>query len=394
VPAPEAAPADPAAPAASPGPVPPEVAPADPAAPAASLGPAAPAGPGPARGRAAAVTRGLAALLLVLLVVVARAGPESEPRNLAAVAVPYLLWPLLLAAAALTGPALWRAADPWWALASAERLAGTPVAPVPATPPPVWPAVVTGGAWAVFAGVYALSVPPRALATMLAGYTLALLAGALALGRPRWLGSADAVGLLVSWTGLLRRGGLTRWVPPAGAAALLGAVCGGALFARFRLSRGWVRFAVTDEPLLWHRGGAVAAVVAGAAAAYALDRWAARRGAAGSVAAALVPVVAATAVATVLRRALVAAQLLPPLVADPFARGWRLLGPLGEARAVDVNPWGTAVQQGLAAAVVTLGAVAGAWVLARRVRGVRQRDPAALAVYAVAFAGVLVATAQ
>lgn len=357
-----------------------------------------PAAPGRA-GRAGRAAGGvLGALVLLLLVVVARAGPPEEPRNLAAVAVPYLLWPLLLVSAALAGPALWRAVDPWWALGAAERLVapgetpgGGPARDGPAS---VWPGVVAAGAWGVFAGVYAVSVPPRALATMLAGYTLALLAGALALGRPRWLGSADAVGLVVSWTGLLRRGGLTRWVPPAGAAALLGAVFGGVAFARFRLSPGWLRFALSDRALLWHRAGAVAAVLAGAALAYALERWAARRGAAGSVAAALVPVVAATAVATLLRRAMVAAQLLPQLLADPFRKGWRLLGSFGDPRVVDVNPWGTAVQQALAVGLVTAGAVAGAWVLARRVRGMRARDPAAFALYVTAFVGVVVAGAH
>ena len=348
------------------------------------------------RGPVAVVLGAVAAVVLLLLLAVARGGPSEEPRNLAAVAIPYVLWPLFLVLSALAGPALWRALDPWWSLASAERLLG-PARPDPephAPPPAVWPAVATGGAWAVFAGVYAVSVPPRALATMLAAYTLALLAGALALGRPRWLGSADAAGLVFSWTGLLRRGGLTRWVPPAGAAALLGAVFGGVAFARFRLSDGWSRFAVSPRALLWHRAGAVAAVLAGALAAYALDRWAARRGAPGSVAAALVPVVAATAVATVLRRAMVATQLLPQLASDPFGRGWRLLGSFGDPRAVDLNPWGTAVQQSLAAGLVALGAVAGAWVLARRVRAVRARDPGALAVYVTAFLGALLAAAH
>lgn len=356
------------------------------------------------------VPRLVSALVLLLLVVVARVGPPLEPRNLAAVAVVHLLWPLLLGLAVLVGPALWRAVDPWWALGAAERLAAPPGDPrgdPPGDPPgggswlpaearewpPVWPAVALGGAWAVFLGWYAVSVPPRTLGIALAAYTLVLVVGAVALGRRRWLPRADAVGLVVTWTGLLRRG-LTWWTPPAGAAVLLGAVFGGVAFARFRLGGGWSRFALSESAVLWNRGGAVAAVVAGGAVAYAAERWAARRGAAGSVAAALVPMVAATTVATVLRRALVAAQLVPRLATDPFERGWRLLGPLGESQAVDVNPGGTAVQQSLAYAVVLLGALAAAWVVARRVRGVRARDPAAFTVYVTTFVAVVAATTR
>jgi hypothetical protein len=136
----------------------------------------------------------------------------------------------------------------------------------------------------------------------------------------------------------------------------------------------------------------VASIAAGAALAVAASSWARRRGAPGSVEAALVPVVAALSVARVLRRAMIAAQLLPALLTDPFGRGWRLLGGLGDAPAVDVNPWGTAFQQALAWSVVTLGALAGAWVLARRVAGVRARDPAAFLLYAAAGVAALAVT--
>ncbi|HWL38247.1 MAG TPA: hypothetical protein VNQ77_18815 [Frankiaceae bacterium] len=355
------------------------------------------------------VPRLLSALVLLLLVVVARVGPVDEPDNLAAVAVVHLVWPLLLVSAVLVGPLVWRAVDPWWALGAAERLAAPPGNPPgdtrgdppggPGPPaeahagPSVWPAVALGAGWALFLGWYAVSVPPRTLGIALAAYTLVLVAGAVALGRARWLARADAVGLVVTWTGLLRRG-LIWWTPPAGAAVLLGAVFGGVAFARLRLGATWGRVALSESAALWNRGGAVAAVVAGGALAYAAERWAVRRGAAGSVAVALVPMVAATAVATVLRRAMVAAQLVPRLATDPFDRGWRLLGPLGDGQAVDVNPWGTAVQQALAYAVLLLGALAAAWVVARRVRGVRARDPAAYTVYLTTFAAVVVATTR
>ena len=377
------------------------------------------AGPAEPRRRWRAWTRAVSAALLVLLVLAARLGPPDEPSNLAAVVTVNVVWPLLLVAAALLGTGVWRAVDPWRALGSVERLAapagppvGRPGAGQPGAGPPagepdgdgpgaadrepragdVRIAAVAAAAWGVFLVEYAVRLDPRALATTLAAYTLLLVAGSVALGRDRWLGAADAVGLLVTWTGRLRRGGLRAWAPPAGAAALLGAAFGGIAFARLRLTAAWGRVAISENGLTLTRLAAVGAVVVGAGLAVAAAAWARKRAAPGSVEAALVPLVAALAVAAVLRRAMVALQLLPSLASDPFGRGWRLLGSLGDTPAVDVNPWGTGTQQALAWLVVTAGAVAGAWVLARRVRGVRARDPAAFLLYAAAGAAALAVT--
>ena len=353
----------------------------------------------------AAYVRPVAAAGLLLLVAAARFGPADEPRNLGAVAAVNLAWPLLLVLAAFLGTSVWRAADPWRALGAVERLAGAPPPAGPAGPAvpdggrgdgpgDVRVAAVLAGAWAFLLVEYAVRLDPRALAAALGAYTLLLVTGSLAVGRDRWLPAADAIGNVVTWTGRLRRGRLRAWAPPAGAAALLGAAFGGIAFARLRLTGWWGRVALSEDAVTWTRLAGVAAILLGAGLAVAASGWARRRGAAGSVEAALVPLVAALAVATVLRRALVAAQLLPALATDPFGRGWRLLGGLGDVPAVDVNPWGTAVQQALAYAVVTAGALAAAWVLARRVRSVRARDPAAFLLYAAAGVAVLAVTVR
>ena len=344
-------------------------------------------------------TRALAAALLLFLLVVARLGPQTEPSNLASVVTVNLLWPLVLVLAAVLGTAFWRAADPWRALGAVERLADQPPAASPDDPSPallrdVRIAAVAAAAWAVFLADHAVRMPPRSLTIALATYTVLLVGGSVAVGRDRWLPAADAVGLVVTWTGRLRRGGLRSWVPPRGAAALLGAVFGGIAFARIRLTAVWGPVAISDHRIGLTRLGEVAAVLLCAALAVAAASWARRRDATGSVEAALVPLVAALAIAAVLRRALVAAQLLPSLVTDPFGRGWALLGDLGLIRDVDVNPGGTAVQQVLAWVVVSAGALAGAWVLARRVKGVRARDPAAFLLYAATAAAVLAVTLQ
>lgn len=385
-----------------------------------------PPGREPAAPRWVAATRALGAAGLLLLLAVARFGPPDEPRNLAAVVTVNLLWPLLLVLAAFLGTGLWRAADPWRALGAVERLAGTPPpgdpppgaapAPPPGDPPldgapapapgaaepepasgvarrgDARVAAVLAAAWAFLLVEYAVSLDPRTLATVLAAYTLLLVAGSLAVGRERWLPAADAIGNVVAWTGRLRRGRLRSWTPPVGAAALLGAAFGGIAFARLRLTGWWGRVALSQDALTWTRLAGLAAIAGGAGLAVAASAWARRRGAPGSAEAAFVPLVAALAVATVLRRAMVAAQLVPSLATDPFGRGWRLLRGLADTPPVDVNPWGTAVQQALACGVVAAGALAGAWVLARRVRGVRARDPAAFLLYAAAGVAVLAVT--
>jgi hypothetical protein len=183
-------------------------------------------------------TRALAAAVLVLLVAVARLGPRDEPSNLAAVTVLNVAWPLLLVLAAVLGAGVWRALDPFRALGSVERLAA-PSAPPPGARGDVRVGAVLAAAWAFFLVEHGVRVDPRALATALAAYALLLVAGSVAVGRDRWLPSADAAGLLVTWTGRLRHGGLRTWSPPAGAAALLGAAFGGTAFARLRLTSAW-----------------------------------------------------------------------------------------------------------------------------------------------------------
>ncbi len=290
------------------------------------------------------VLYGCGAVLLAGLALVARFGSAVEPDNLAAVAVVNLLWPLLFLV-----PPLFR----------------RPGAPGPA----VWPAAVAAVAWAGFLAGSAVSVRPRALAAWLAAYGVITAAGCIAFGRERWLRSAELFGLLAGWAGTR----LVSWQPPVGAAAVLGALYGGIAFARVRLTGLWGEVALSAYATRWAWLAGAAAIFGGAALFTALAGWASRRGAPGSVEAALLPVVGAVAVATLLRRAQVAAQLLPQLSG------------LGAPRVVDLNPGGTGTQQLLAWLVVTGGAAWGAVVLARRVPGVRRRDPAALALYHAAL---------
>lgn len=328
--------------------------------------------------------------VLAAVIIVGYAGPADEAANLAPVFGVYLAWPGLLVVAALVGGAAWRRVDPFTGLAAGvERLVG---GSMPTTPddPDVWPAVAAALAWTGFLTAYAVGVPPPALANALVVYTTVMVAGSLATGRERWLRSAEVFGLLAAWVGLRRE--LVSWGPPRGAEAVLGALIGGLLFSRVVTTSLWGPAAVSEQAGSLRTAGLLVAAGGGAALATAAGGWARRRGAPGTVPAALVPAVAAVAVALMLRPAMTAAQLLPRVVGDPLRRGQDPFGLLGTP--VDANVFGTAVQQGLALAVVVLGHLAGAVVLVRRTRSTPRRTPggAALAVSA-SLAAALVLTA-
>ena len=116
-------------------------------------------------------------------------------------------------------------------------------------------------------------------------------------------------------------------------------------------------------------------------------RWAARRGAAGSVAATLVPMLAAYAVATHLRRLLNSVQLVWRLASDPFGREWDLFGTADAL--VDGQLLSVAQLRWTAVAVLVLGGVLGAVVLRRRVPERAAQDPAAAALYLAVGLGIL-----
>lgn len=271
----------------------------------------------------------LVAVLLVVLVLVARLGPDSELRNPVPALVVGLGWPLLLLLPGLVGLARPRDRDE---------------APVT----PVWPAVAVA-----LALVAALVLPltptrPDAVGLALAAYAVVVLAAVVALGRPVVAERVELLGLLAAWLAVGRR--LPRWSPPAGALAVLAVLLGGAWFERYERTLRWTG-GVPDR-LDAALGLVVALVVAGLAAA-ALHLATRSRGAAGTAAAVLLPLTAGVVVAGVARRALISAQLLADQVAGP--------------RAVDPDPLGVAGGQVLALALVVAGAGLAGAVLARRV---------------------------
>lgn len=280
------------------------------------------AGPSPvARALPAAVAVVLAALAVLAL----RTGPDDAVSNPVPALVVGLGWPLLLALPPLLGPL-------------ARRLLPRPAD----APHDVRPAVLT-----VLAVVAVLTVPgdparPLLVATAVAAYVLVLVAVAVAFGR-RTAGRVEGLGLLARWGAL--GPGLARWAPPRGATAVLAVVLGGAWFERYERSSAWTAAPAASTDVVVGLALALAAAAGGAAVL--------ARAVPGGAAAVLLPLAFATAVAGVVRRALISAQLL----ADRVLPGQAVLQP---------DPLGVAGGQLLALGLVALGGALSAAVLARR----------------------------
>ena len=300
------------------------------------------------------VVRGLAVVLLLLAVLAGRVGADDELENLAPALVVGVGLPLLTLGCLVLGQ-LWRWVDPWDALA---RL----VSPGDSSGPSgdVWPAVVVVLPWLWFLGVYPQPLDPRAVGLAVAAYTVVTLAGCLALGRVRWLSSAEPLGALLSWLGLVPRRRLSAWRPPAGAAVLLGVVIGGLLFGALRRTELWSPIAVLPLATLYATAGLLVACALGGTAAALAGRAGGSPEPRAVVARALVPVAAGVvlAVSVARNRLSTSVQLLPGLVGDPLGRGWDLLGTPTEG--LDVAPLGAVGLVVLQLAVVTLAHLLGA----------------------------------
>ncbi len=281
------------------------------------------AGPSPLAGLVAAV---LALVLAVLAVVAARTGPPSELDNPVPALVVGLGWPLLLLVPGLLG------------LARPRRHAAQESSDVR-------PAVLPALAVVAFLTLPLLPTRPVAVGTAVAAYALAVVVGVVAFGRQVVAARFEVLGLLGRWARVGRA--LPRWAPPRGALAVLAVVLGGAWFERYERATAWTdRIPGAGTTAV----GLLAALALAGLAAAALHRG--TRSVPGTAAAVLLPLALTTAAAGVLRRALISVQLLLDQADGP--------------RVVDPDPFGIAVGQGTAVALVVLGGGLAGAVLARR----------------------------
>ncbi|MBA3551935.1 MAG: hypothetical protein H0W27_03565 [Actinobacteria bacterium] len=341
------------------------------------------------------VTRVLAIFVLLLAIAAGRFGSDQQLENIAPALVVGAAWPLLVLGSALLGP-IWRWIDPWDGIArllSPNESRGRERSAPGNGRSGVHLALVPALAWGWYLSVYIDALSPRSVGTALGLYTIVTLAGCLAMGRVWWLSRVELFGLLFGWTARFPRGRLTGWSPPPGTELILGALAGGLLFGAVRQSELWGELNVVPGATLYATIGLLLSAGGMAALLWALRRLAASRGAAGSVAAAVVPALAGLAVAFGLarNRLFTSLQLLPTLAADPFGRGWSLFGE--STFGVNLNPLGDRGRVATQLALLLTGSVIGAVVLARR-SVVRGRVPGLAGLLAVLAGGVLAVTAS
>lgn len=327
-------------------------------------------------------TRFVAVALLALAIAAGRLGADDELENLAPALIVGVAWPLLVLASISLGP-VWRWADPWDGVARVLAR-GRP----DEEPGHVWPAVLVAVAWVWYLSAYRDPLDPRSVGAILALYTLLTVGGCLAVGRTRWLGSSEPLGIALSWMALLPRRRLADWNPPRGAEALLGVFAGGVVFGAVRRSELWGGLNTVRETELVATAGVLVSCAVVASLLMLMAMSAEEAGSRAAAARAAVPAVAGIIVAVAMdrNRLSTSVQLLPELFGDPFGRGWDVLGRAGAG--LDPAPLGETGLLAAQLAILAAGHVIGAVVLARRLeRGAR--GPVALVLSILASASVI-----
>ena len=317
-------------------------------------------GAGPGRFAFWAV-RAVGVALLLLVIGAGWLGDQNQVRNIAPALTLGAGWPLMtLAAMGLGGG--------WWWLnpydTAARGVAGLGAGSGSGVAQdgswaPVWWAIAPGALWMMYLTVWPSALVPGTIAVAAIAYLMVTLAGSLALGRKTWLWRAE---FFTVFFGLLAAGRRPdRWVPPAGAAALLGVVCGGALFGLVRDSDLGLAVAYGPNAILYSRIAIIASMLVAGVAAH----WCARRVPAGTVAVCLAPMAAALVLALAVERNrfTTSLQLLPIAASNPLGGDYDLFGTrLGS---LHPQPLGQVGPVWVQAAVLLIGALAG-MLLARR----------------------------
>lgn len=310
------------------------------------------------RGRGWVVPRPLAAassalgLLVLLAVIVAGLGGDSDARsNMAPVTVWIVFWLVLPFLAAVAGNA-WAVLNPWRTLGHVLRFEGSHDGPMTYG---VFPAVAAFVGFTWLELVYPYSADPGTLGIAAAGYSLYLLVWAQRIGTDRAMASADAFTVyhrVLSAIapigrdpeGRLRRRGWLRALPvlPAwpGLGVFVVAMIGTVTYDGLSATPWWddVSFALvgTAQTDMWFKTLALLSAVGLLWLLYlAACGWAARiarnpamgaASVAASFAHTLVPIALAYAFAHYFTLVAFEGQLAVVAMSDPFGLGWDLFG--------------------------------------------------------------------
>ena len=334
------------------------------------------------------VIRGMSLAVLVLGVIAGRVGADNELENLAPALIIGAGWPLVFLGGLLV-PGFWRWLDPW-------DTVGRMVNPSDRTEPAddVRPAIVLAVAVLWYLAVFPQPLDPRAVGAVLAAYTVVTTAGCIIQGRRRWLSTGEPIGFVLNRLSSARPGRALPGPEAQGAAALLGMVAGGTLFAALFRTDLWSTLVGPGNPMLTGTLGLVACCAAGAALAelqvqvqvqmtQGTHKASRRSLAVPLVALGLAPAVAGIVVSVAMDRNRLSnsLQLLPGLAGDPFGEGWDRLGD------PSAQPLGPEVLLTLQLSVLVLTHLWGAVLVARRADR-QARLPAVLLLGQLVAAGV------
>jgi hypothetical protein len=289
---------------------------------------------------------------------------------------------------------VWRWLDPFDSLARLIAPGSRPTDELDAAPD-VRAASVPALVWVAYLSLSTAPLAPRSVGALLAVYTIVTLAGCLAVGRRRWLGDVEFVGITAALVARIPRGRLAREPLPRGADLLLAVLTGGLAFDVLRISDlWWGDLLDPDLRMVWQITGLLVTVTVTVAVARAFAGLAARVRAPGTATAALVPVTVAVVVAVAMtrNRLTTSVQLLAARISDPFGHGWNLFGTaeLGLAAAPFGGVEGLVVAQ---VVVLLVGAIAAVVIARRSSRDLRRQSPAVGVAAVVCGAAILVVTA-
>lgn len=269
-------------------------------------------------------------VLLALVLLAALSGPNSGAANIAPVAVLVVWWVGLPILSLLVGDVM-RVVNPFVAVVRAlERPSGDRRTPAP--PPPAWVPAVFLGAFAWFFVAYYRPGSPRAVAALVAAYSLAAIAAGWRWGS-RWVATGEGFGALSAAVSSIAP--IRRSPAPAGTAAVMvvwiastafDGLSGTPFWEDVIVGRyGWGRTAVSTMGYVW------TIALVGAVYLGALRLGQRRRGlSAEAVGVALVPVGVAWFIGHDLTLLLFEGQNFIALLSDPVGRGWDLLGTISQ----------------------------------------------------------------
>ena len=309
------------------------------------------------------LARGVGLAVFALAVAAGLWGDTTQVANITPALVIGAGWPLLTLASLIVG-VVWWWVNPYDTVGRVVAEAGAgqgSAAGDDGAWAPVWWALVPAAVWMLYLTTWRTALSPRTIGWTMVAYAFITVVGVLALGRKTWVWRAE---FLTVFFGLIAQARRRAATSPAGAAALLGVVCGGALFGLVRDSDlGLIPVSAIAGP--WAGAHvALAFILLSAILADQVERRAPRSVVATALAPMAVGLVVALGIAR--NRLTTSLQLLPITASNPLGGDLNLFGTWGNP--VNPAPLGELGPVWLQIGVLLAGAVVGLLLAVRRRR--------------------------